>query len=369
MLEEIFLSLLIISLFGMTALQFFIWKGLASLQSPQNEKLHQFSVIIAARNEEEHIGSCLHSLVTQNYPKELFEIIVANDRSTDRTAEIISEFCAEFSNVRTITITGLRPGYFPKKNALTSAIEIARNEILAFTDADCIASPNWLKTLSSYYAEEVGVVTGRCINDTSKISSLFGKLFYTYENLKVSLSTAAAIGMQSAYTGKGGNFSYRKIVYNEVGGFSAINRSVSGDDDLFIQLIQQKTDWKIQYMKEEGSETVTNPPLKLKNFIKQRRRHISASKYYALKFKIVFGISHAFTFLSLLGLFIIPLYALIAILIRINIDAVILFRYPEFIRAKLKWTDIFIGELLLLFYTVCIGPIGFTKSISWKEAS
>lgn len=369
MLEEIFLYLLVASLCGMLTLQFLMWKGLRLLQTPQNNVPRQFSVIVAARNEESGIAECLQSLVHQDYPKELYEILVVNDRSTDATPEIIARFCSNYSNVRTINITELRPGYFPKKNALTSAIEIAKFEIVAFTDADCVVPKNWLATLSTYYTEDVGVVAGRCKNSTAQIHNIFGKIFYRYEELKGSINSAAGIGMKTAYVCKGGNFSYRKKVYEQVGGFAKINHSASGDDDLFLQLIQRETTWKICYMRDEEAEISTTPPLTFSDFLRQRKRHISASKYYAFNIKLLYGVSHTFTLVSLLALCIIPLYALIAILVRMNIDAIIMLRNTSFYSTEPTWTEIFIGELLLILFTVCIGPLGYTKSISWKESS
>src|SRR5687768_679145 len=50
------------------------------------------SVIIPARNEEENIQNCLQSVITQTYPKHLFEIIVVDDFSTDDTVKIVRSF-------------------------------------------------------------------------------------------------------------------------------------------------------------------------------------------------------------------------------------------------------------------------------------
>lgn len=69
-----------------------IWKSIpaytATISSPQTS----ISVIIAARNEEDNIGHLLEALQKQTYPAELFEVLVVDDHSTDRTADIVQRF-------------------------------------------------------------------------------------------------------------------------------------------------------------------------------------------------------------------------------------------------------------------------------------
>src|SRR3954454_18184619 len=55
-----------------------------------------FSVIIPARNEEAQIGICLQSVLNQQYPRDLFEVIVADDYSTDNTAGIVRKYQQEY---------------------------------------------------------------------------------------------------------------------------------------------------------------------------------------------------------------------------------------------------------------------------------
>ena len=59
-----------------------------------------FTIVIPARNEEANIGKCLHSILTQDYPSSLFEIIVIDDYSTDSTPSIIQQFQVNYSNIK-----------------------------------------------------------------------------------------------------------------------------------------------------------------------------------------------------------------------------------------------------------------------------
>jgi glycosyltransferase involved in cell wall biosynthesis len=93
------------------------------------------SVMVAARNEARVIERCVQSLVRQRYPN--YEIVVADDRSTDPTAEIVK---AKFPSVRCIGIPSLPAGCAGKSHALWTARKEAAGEWLLFTDADTIHS-------------------------------------------------------------------------------------------------------------------------------------------------------------------------------------------------------------------------------------
>lgn len=94
------------------------------------------SVILAARNEERVIEQCLRSLTRQSY--ENYEVIVADDRSTDATGKIIAE---KFPSVKQVKIPSLPNGWAGKSHALWCARQEARGDWLLFTDADTVHSP------------------------------------------------------------------------------------------------------------------------------------------------------------------------------------------------------------------------------------
>src|SRR5437870_10675765 len=68
------------------------WLTLREYQRTGLKPITKVSIIIPARNEESNIANLLNDLLQQNYPQELFEIIVVDDFSEDRTAEIVSSF-------------------------------------------------------------------------------------------------------------------------------------------------------------------------------------------------------------------------------------------------------------------------------------
>ena len=95
----LWISVIFLSLYGY--LLFFYrknWQSLSNFEVTENVNRSFISVIISARNEEKKIGNLIDSLKVQSYPQSSFEIIVADDFSTDKTAAIVKEF--ELSNLR-----------------------------------------------------------------------------------------------------------------------------------------------------------------------------------------------------------------------------------------------------------------------------
>ena len=85
------ISLIILAMLYCIILTGLIW-GIFRLKTGKNQKRYTVSVIVAARNEKDHIRPCLTSLISQTYPTDKIEIIIIDDRSTDNTAEIVRSY-------------------------------------------------------------------------------------------------------------------------------------------------------------------------------------------------------------------------------------------------------------------------------------
>jgi cellulose synthase/poly-beta-1,6-N-acetylglucosamine synthase-like glycosyltransferase len=115
------------------------------------------SVLLPVRNGEPWIRRKLESLRELNYPRELVEILVISDGSTDRTEMIVEEFATQGVELLRIPPSG-------KAVALNRGLERARGEILFFTDVRQPLDPECLNHLVACFADpEVGVVTGELI--------------------------------------------------------------------------------------------------------------------------------------------------------------------------------------------------------------
>ncbi|MEP7220769.1 MAG: glycosyltransferase, partial [Bacteroidota bacterium] len=116
---------------------------------PMNGAWPSISVIVPAMNEEETIEPAMRSLLMLDYPD--IEIIAVNDRSTDRTGEILDRLAREHpGNLRVIHVTDLPAGWLGKCNALSVAARHARGEWILFTDADVVFEPDALRVAAAF---------------------------------------------------------------------------------------------------------------------------------------------------------------------------------------------------------------------------
>jgi glycosyltransferase involved in cell wall biosynthesis len=98
------------------------------------------SIMVPAKDEEHGIEACLESLLEQDYPN--YEVLVVDDRSTDRTAEIVRRLAARDQRLRLIQVQTLPPGWTGKTHALHLCQQSARGEWYLFVDADTRLDPS-----------------------------------------------------------------------------------------------------------------------------------------------------------------------------------------------------------------------------------
>jgi chlorobactene glucosyltransferase len=118
-------------------------------------ELPPLSVLVAAKDEEANIGRCIAGLLAQDYPR--LQVIVIDDRSTDRTGEIIEQYAARDARLIALHVSELPPGLFGKNNAMRMGVERATGEWLCFSDADCIYDSPRLLTAAGCFTRRVEV--------------------------------------------------------------------------------------------------------------------------------------------------------------------------------------------------------------------
>jgi len=110
------------------------------------------AIFVAAHNEERRITSCVSRLLEQNYPG--MTITVVNDRSRDRTAELVRTMMAGDSRVRMVEIESLPPDWIGKTHALAKATNGADADYMLFIDGDCRLTPGVLTRLMGMVVRE-----------------------------------------------------------------------------------------------------------------------------------------------------------------------------------------------------------------------
>ncbi len=108
-------------------------------------------MVIPACNEEESIRKAISQLLDQDYPN--FEVIVVNDRSTDRTGVILDELKIIYPQLKVITISDLPSNWLGKNHAVYQGVKEATGEWLLLTDADVMFSPGSLRKTVKYSME------------------------------------------------------------------------------------------------------------------------------------------------------------------------------------------------------------------------
>jgi len=124
-----------------------LWSIIKGGTAVYPEYFPPITVIIAAYNEEESIAKTLDSILKSDYPKELMELVVVSDVSTDKTDEIVTSYGAE--RVRLIRVSQ-RSG---KKRAISRILPDIKNEILLVADANSIFLPGTVKTIVRHFSD------------------------------------------------------------------------------------------------------------------------------------------------------------------------------------------------------------------------
>jgi cellulose synthase/poly-beta-1,6-N-acetylglucosamine synthase-like glycosyltransferase len=261
-------------------LSLYFGRGLRLLSPGNRTETPSVTVVCSARNEEANISCLLERLALQTYPAEKTEFILVDDRSSDRTPRLIADFVCRHSNASMLRIGADEASPSPKKYALARAIERASGELILTTDADCLPGPEWIAELVRCYDPETGMVLGYAPYRTDGIyGSLFHKLLaLEYFTMGAVAAATSAAGHPS--TCNGANFSFRRAVFEEVGGYGDGRKWLSGDDDLLMQRVRAKTGWKIRFAASKNASVPNNPPRNIREFILQRIRFSSKHLAY-----------------------------------------------------------------------------------------
>ncbi len=259
------------------------------------------SIVIAARNEEEHILNCIKSCLKQNYSDRLLEIIVVDDQSDDDTFELITQLdeprvvLMRLGVYKRTTIKG------SKKKAIAYGINHARGEIIITTDADCILPENWIRTIVAYFENpSIKMVSGPVKIIESKL------LLNRLQSLDFSangLVNAVGIFTKSFYLCSAANLAYRKETFLEINAFENNYHIQSGDDVFLMQEIKKKYPEGIVFAKSQDAIVETHGKQSWRAFLNQRLRwagKLSIVSDFNLKWIPVFVWIQRFLVLGLL---------------------------------------------------------------------
>ncbi len=346
---------------------------LKSTSSTESSRL-LVSVIVAARNESTNIENLLQALFLQDMPGDHYEVIIVDDASHDDTVHLIQNFIQTHPQ-RTFKLLHSRERdqvLSPKKHALAQGIAAARGEILLFTDADCMPPASWVHTMLSHFDASTGMVIGFSPYEVPPPRTFFHRLV-ALESLALAALAAATTARGRPATCSGRNLAYRKQVYADVGGFAAIAHFVSGDDDLFLKLVHERSGWQIRYALDPQTIVPTRHLSGFKAFVRQRLRHASKGFHYGWRMTGTLMLVYLFNlmmFTSLVLSFSITSRALwpwLALLLKSGGELFLVSRFARPMK-RVHYLAVFpIAELLHIVYVLVIGAWGPLSKIRWKE--
>ena len=241
------------------------------------------SIIICAKNEIDNLKKNLQYILTQNYFN--FEVILVNDQSTDSSKIFLEELSKKYNNLVVVNIDAFVKHSIGKKFPLTLGIKTAKNEHLILTDADCKPnSKNWVKKIASNFNHS-NIILG--YGSYEKNNSFLNKII-RFDTFKIAQQYLSFCLAGYTYMGVGRNLAYKKSLFFSNKGFARHIHIPSGDDDLFIQEIAQNNIISIEM--ELPSHTTSEVVKSWKEWIYQKRRHLTTAPYYKLKIKILLAI-------------------------------------------------------------------------------
>jgi cellulose synthase/poly-beta-1,6-N-acetylglucosamine synthase-like glycosyltransferase len=342
------------------------WKSIPDFIPSVSSQQTKISVIIPARNEEKNIRQLLQALQEQTYPKELFEVIVVDDHSTDATVAVVQQFL-------TVKLIQLKEDGINsyKKKAIESGIAAASGELIVTTDADCLPSPEWLKTIAAFKEEKDAVFIAAPVVIACNSSVL--QVFQAMDFMVLQGITGAAVYKKALSMCNGANLAYEKNVFNMVNGFAGIDNIASGDDMLLMHKIWKQYPGKVHYLKSKEAIVSTQPMKSWKDFFNQRIRWASKARHYGdkriiLVLLLVYLFNLSFPALAIAGFFCHHYWLYLAGLwvAKTIIEFPFVYSVSAFFNKQFLMKYFFFFQPLHIFYTIISGFLGQFGKYDWK---
>ena len=321
-----------------------------------------FTIVVPFRNEKENLSNLLHSISLLHYPKELVEVILVDDESEE-------VFSVQHSVFSLKVIKNIRKSNSPKKDAIETAIEIAKHDWIINTDADCLVQKDWLTIYDQYIQEnEVEMVaSGVCYVPKKDFLSAFQNLDF----LSLQGATIGSFGINQPFMCNGANFAYSKQFFKELNGFQGNETIASGDDVFLLQKAVLVAPEKVGFLLAKESIVATKPVTTWSELFQQRVRWASKSTGYSslygkLLALVVFGgnLGWIVSFLLWLIGFLDQKIFMLFVALKFLIDFILIFKTASFFESKLQY--VLASSLLYPLFSVSVAVYSLFGKYSWK---
>jgi len=250
------------------------WNKFPAFEHAEQHPSVGISVVVAFRNEEDSLPGLLYSLDKQTYPEEFREFILVNDHSCDRSRQIAENFACTHPGFRCFTNEKGKNG---KKAAVLKGVHHAAFSVIVITDADCTMGESWLSAISAVYSEQsADLVIG--LVDVDVEPGIFNH-FQEIEFLSLVASGAAAAAGGNPIYCNAANLAFKKDLFLSYA--DPLSMAVpSGDDTLFMLRVKENPAHRIVLLKSLKGMVTTNGARSPGQFLDQRSRWASKSRYY-----------------------------------------------------------------------------------------
>lgn len=322
----------------------------------------QISILIAARNEEQYILTCLRSIEQLNYPAEYIEVWIGDDQSTDATHTLVKEFIRNKSNHHILSILPSVTHVKGKANVLAQLAQQAKGEFLFITDADIQVPKYWIESILGAFEEKTGIVSGSTIVFGDSLFARTQRIDWAYACGMIHVVSE----MNIPVTAVGNNMAIRRSCYSDTGGYEHLSFSVTEDLELFLAAIGKG--WKFRNLLDAGSTAFTAPVKTIHAALHQRKRWLSGAFRLPVVLVVFLTIQAMFFPMLVLAFVFLPwIWVLMFWLTIFNLHAVFIEQVAHKIGVNSLRKNIILFELnrcffplLLLAYKML--PLGVT----WK---
>lgn len=343
-------------IYGFTKVNTFDYLGL----KPKTK----FSIVVPFRNEAENLPKLLDSLSNLNYPIDLFEVVLVDDASDDSFQ--VGEYAFSIK-----IINAIRTSNSPKKDAISTAIQIVNSEWVITTDADCVVAKNWLTSLDNYIqlhpnSEMIAAAV------SYEVSNSFLHHFQQLDLTSLQGATIGSFGLRKGFMCNGANFAYTVSFFKDLKGFEGNDGIASGDDVFLLQKAILHSSDKVHYLKSKNNIIITKPVDDWKSLFYQRVRWASKTASYQSTFGKSLGLlvftGNLFCVLGfglgILGL-IPPLQLFLLLFVKFAVDSILIYKTHLFLTEK-KLSYLLLSSLFYPFFSTVVALYSLFGKYEWK---
>lgn len=338
------------------------WDELPDFETDKSDSQIPVTIITAFKNEEENISELAKALDNQSFQN--FEWILVNDHSTDKSEEIIKNIIESgFPGIKLLKNKGKG-----KKEAIRTAIENAKNELIISLDADVFPSENWLTNVVAFQSKFPCDLL-ICPVKISFSTSLFGKFqLFEFASLIATGAGAAKIGMPILCNGA--NLAFNKSVWirNEE---NLHFKELSGDDIYLLQAVKKQSG-VIRFLKSKNAIVETNINNNIGGFLRQRMRWAGKKAMYRDKELLITALITFLMSATVLATAIVALFKdyypsllLLIFIAKLAVDATFFWKIKDFFELKNVVVNSLVFSLFYPFYIVFTSISSMFRKNKW----